>query len=190
MVNLIHAQPGRFAFTLKAGAIRNLQDRSRQGQPRYAIYPELQISSELITWAHDSLAFFGTVYAGYWDDGVDRASESCVNCLTRSYNGRIHGARLGFVLKQILWLSLGFWGGLARHDIRGDHVGGQSIDEEPENIGLTDRSSEIGVFAFKELRRHLGVMIEFQQYFIFDRGGSIALPYRQRALKLGVSYSL
>jgi hypothetical protein len=55
-------------------------------------------------------------------------------------NGRIHGARPAFILKKVSWLSLGFWGGLARHHIHGDYVGGQSIDEGPKNIEQTDRS--------------------------------------------------
>ncbi|MGH7490771.1 MAG: hypothetical protein ACREOO_00100 [bacterium] len=188
--NFAHAQTGRLALTLKAGVIRNLQDDWHRDQPKYAIYPELQLSTELITWAHDSLALFGALYASHWDDGVERPSSRCVNCLTRSFEGRILGARLGFVLKKVSWLTLGFWGGLARHVNHGDYVGGQSIDEEPVNIKQTDRSSEIGMFVFKKLHRHLGVMIEFQQYFIFDRRTSFVLPNQQRAFKLGLSYFL
>lgn len=192
ITNFAHAQNSRPAIALKVGVTRYLQqDQWYRDQLRYAIYPEVQISSEFLTWSHDSLALRAAIYGNFWDDGVKVHIENCVDCVTYSYNSRIIGVRLALALKKFPLVPIGFWGGWARHFIHADYVGGIGFNGGFEkNIQRVDDSSEFGIFAFKKFSRHLEAIIEFQQYFMVERQTSPVLPNQLRAVKLGLAYLL
>ncbi len=124
------AQPARLNVSVQGGVIRNFQNED-EGQPRYAFYPEVQITSRtfpFVRW----ISLQSGLHWGYWDDGVreDRSGRTIFgfpegppwSIPVYSHSSHIAGVRLYVVPTQIPLVSLSLFSGLSWHFVSGDHI--------------------------------------------------------------------
>ena len=121
----VRAQGLKPVVTAGLGLVENLQGNLDLGQPRFALYPEVEVSTEIVRSRKALLTLSGGVYAGGWTDGVDRPS-GCADCITYSHSSFLAGARLGVSLDAFP-LPLFVWGGASRQLIFARYVGGAGI---------------------------------------------------------------
>lgn len=105
------------------GFIENRQDDP--GQPHFALYPEVEVSTGIARSKKALLSLSGAVYMGGWRDGVDELSH-CADCITYSYSSIILGTRIG-VRPDAFPLPLSIWGGFSRHWLSAQYVGGAGV---------------------------------------------------------------
>ena len=111
---------------MNGGVIRNLQNDIFLDKSQYAFYPEVQISSKLLSFGSSKISLEGGLHWGYWNDGVREPSSSCADCITYSYSSHIVGSRLYAVL-EALPVTLSLLGGLSYHFISAEYVGGRGV---------------------------------------------------------------
>lgn len=152
---------GQTRIALTLGLIDNLQEASNQ--PRYAFYPEIQLLTDFFAISEAKVTVGGSIYWGYWTDGVDELS-SCADCFTYSYSSHIIGTRIVMALDAFP-LPITTFVGISRHFIRADYIGGYDF------LGNTGRdfrdalnSVEVGIRVQIPISQSLHIGGNYQHY--------------------------
>lgn len=153
-------------ISVKSGLIRNLQEKSVD-LPRYALYTEAQIGRKLGTFYNGLIATSGELYAGYWDDGINKISEACRDCITYSHRSYITGIRF-YVDPYAFPLDL--LTGLSYHFLQAHYVGGAGADGS-SGTDYRDRFGtwEAGVRLAIPFANRLAVNAEVQAFIPLSR---------------------
>lgn len=172
-------------LTFGLGLIENLQDADNQ--PKFAIYPEVQLSNDFYD-RHD-LTFGASVYWGYWDDGVNKLS-SCSHCWTYSYSSHIVGARFEMKLKKFL-IPLRLFFGISRHFIQANYFGGAGYaGGKGYDFAKRINAAEVGIRTRFLIKNRYSLTGNLQFYFpLDDRWYGRSRTYRV-AFGLGLVYEL
>lgn len=186
MISSATAQPASVKLSMAGGLIRNLQDDIFVDKSQYSFYPEVQISSKLSSLG-GKISLEGGLHWGYWNDGVQKPSSSCADCITYSYSSHIVGARLYTVL-EALPIPLSLLGGLSHHFLSAEYIGGRGVAGRPGNDFRDNYgSAEVGLRIAVPLSDRLTITTEVQEHIpLSGKQG-----YRTRpAFKLGFSFSI
>lgn len=161
-----HAQRRALEVSASLGAVETLQADA----PRLAFYPQIDVSARLLRSEAARLALSGGAYLGGWRDAVD-APAPCADCITYSHASLVGGVRLQ-VAFEAFPLPLAVWGGLARHLVFAEYVGGAGVAGQPGRDHRADYSTaEAGARLQVPLGAHLRLGGEAVVY--------LALPFAQ-----------
>ncbi len=117
------AHPARLNVSVQGGVIRNLQPQD-WGQPLYAFYPEVQITSRPFPLA-SGVSLQGGLHWGYWDDDGIREHKK-LDYATYSQSSHIAGVHFYVVPTQIPLVFLSLFSGLSWHFVSSDFVDGRN----------------------------------------------------------------
>lgn len=124
--------------------------------------------------------FSGSLYWGYWDDGVEELS-NCADCYTFSFSSHTFGFRIGAALNEFP-VPLTAFAGFSRQFIEADYIGGGDF---AGNVG-TDFS--YGFNAFEAgLLLHISISEKVRlggrvlHYFPATRARRVSIPREHRS---------
>jgi hypothetical protein len=183
MLAIASRASGQTRIALTAGLIENLQDASNQ--PQYSFYPEIQLLNDFFALSEAKVTVGGSLYWGYWTDGVDELS-SCKDCFTFSYSSHIIGARVMAALDAFPIPIAGF-AGISRHFIRADYIGGYDYPGNPgSDFQDALNAFEAGIRVQVPMSQRLHIGGNYRQYTPFVKKNS---RYDSRAaLGIGLTY--
>lgn len=155
------AQDRSTRIWVSLGLIENLQDTG--DQPHYAFYPEIQLSGRLITLDKAAITLGGSLYWGYWSDGVSVLS-NCADCITYAYDSHIVGARLSAALDALPFSPM-LVGGVSMNLFHADYIGGAGVaGNKGEDFSDSFSTAEIGLRFEIPLEGRLSLGANVQQY--------------------------
>lgn len=174
---------GQAYITVDVDLIENLQDDSNQ--PQYSFYPEIQLSNDFFEISEVKVTVGGSIYWGYWTDGVDNLS-NCVDCITYSYSSHIVGARVMTVL-EALPIPITTFAGISRHFISADYIGGSDFSGKTGNDFKDGINAvEVGIRLQIPISQRLNIGGNYQYYIPLVKKNS---PYTSRgAFGIGLTY--
>jgi len=153
----------------------------------YAIYPEIQISSILL-----SSPFYWHLYLGYWDDQV-KNQLAVADLITYSTKSKILGVRFALQLSDFErdpWLNVGYFVGLSKHYLNNKYIGGADYaGNRGTNHSTAYGGYEVGISLNKQIRDVNGILVEFNRYYTFRELGGQILEGRN-SFKCGIYYTL
>ncbi|HET6568110.1 MAG TPA: hypothetical protein VFG50_09100 [Rhodothermales bacterium] len=189
----VKAQSSRFVVTATAGSYQTNAFAISHDMFRHVFYPELQVDARLVAIPHSSAALRGGVFWGYYDDGVNEPSHSCVDCATYSMSSHTVGARLILSLFDSKTLPIGLSAGIARQFITARHVGGRDWVVPPERMTLNSNVAVFGLQVRVPVYRALKIHLAARRFIALPMHGDVVngIAYGDRhLLQAGLSYGI
>lgn len=188
------AQPSSLAIAL-TGGYRPTPAYACQPGPENRFAPELQIESQLATFADQTLSAHGAVYYSYWHDGVTETSKVKLCSHGSTYSQREHtaGMRL-FIVGGKGFLPVMVSAGLARQFASSEYIDGEDWGgAKGHDYRSAQTAAEVGL----HVRIPIGAKLKLQ-------GGVrrfVRIPARQHIIgafiedarkvyQIGVAYTL
>lgn len=162
-------------LTASVGIIRNLQTDPQFS--RYSVYPEFQVSAPFVSTKDPSVILGGSIYSGAWFDGVNTITGGTDSNQTYSHSSVIVGGRI-YVNFSKGSAPLTISGGLARHFIWADYVGGTSLGRPGADHRDTLDTAELGLRLQFPVTDNLRVGAETRMYFTLPNDEDDPHAYR------------
>ena len=138
--------------------------------PGFALYPQVEASARLLRSEAARIALSGGAYLGGWRDG-GRTPAICADCITYAHTSLVAGVRLRAAFEAFP-LPLAVWGGLSRHLVFAEYLGGAGVGGQPGHDHRADyTAAEAGARLQVPLGAHLQLGGEALVY--------LALPFEE-----------
>lgn len=169
LFGIVSRVSGQTRIALTVGLIDNLQQASNQ--PRYAFYPEVQLLNDFFAISENKASVGGSIYWGYWTDGVDELS-SCADCLTYSHSSHIIGTRLIMALNAFP-IPVTAFVGISRHFISADYIGGSDLlGNTGSDFEDALNTFEVGLRVLVPVSQNFHVGGNYQHYHVLVKKNS------------------
>ena len=182
----LYAEFSPWSVSLKLGSIRNLQFKC-DDLPIFSIYSEIDIEKRFFEKEKKEVAFLsGLFYFGYWDDFIRKESTVFIDNYTYSYSCFSIGGRI-MINAKLKLIQASLLGGISRHFIYSDYIGGFGILGKPGKDGSFKYNSfDLGIRFRHSIYDKF--QLEFECMYLFPMGRD---GYEVRdSYKFGINYRI